>query len=768
MKRGPVEGEPTDWDRMIWYLGAKPRRFGLALATADRLDALDGLRATGATKLAEHGVRVATMELTIGRSVLDQLAEAARAPGDVIFAIGIDRLLLDAQGGELNRPEIEQLNRARDRLPQLVSVPVVAWLTTASARAFARAARDLDDVVVTRYHFATPRAIDYGLSETRDFSQSPTGPTGPATYLATQAAARPTAHPAAHPATHPAGGDEQHRDEAALLDARLASGPLDTPAWLDLAERRATLALRARDHDRADRLLDQVERARAAAGDARGSALAAAQRAEVEIDRGQLDLARAILEQRVVPVLERVGDRRGHALALGRLADLDELTGNLDAAFEIRRARELPVYQQLGERRLEAVTLGQLADLHFTRGELDQALALRRQSLALYDELRDERGAAIAHGRIADIYAVRGDLEAALRIRREIELPTFERLGDVRELAITLGKIADTLALRGDPDTALAILHQALAVHDQLGDRRSGAVTKARIGRILAEQGHADAAIVQLRDAITTFERLGDIRARAIGRSYLATAQAQRATTERLDQGLEEAVTGYRAALRTLRNIGDQVAQDDVARRLQAAIGAREDLAIVRRLHAAAGAHGLPPEGCQLRWGVIAGGATQPLPATGAVVGLDDRIFLTLDNRGPDPIFVHLLDVGLAGKLTRLTLAGSGVRLGPGESYTLGKTPAGELVGLRLAWPQHVERDRLRVEELYAIATDQPTALHMLETDQLASRSHVRGRVSLLAGWLLAERDDDEPPPAALRFIIRRIEFELDPGARAP
>jgi hypothetical protein len=87
--------------------------------------------------------------------------------------------------------------------------------------------------------------------------------------------------------------------------------------------------------------------------------------------------------------------------------------------------------------------------------------------------------------------------------------------------------------------------------------------------------------------------------------------------------------------------------------------------------------------------------------ATGAVVGLDDRIFLTLDNRGPDPTFVHVLDVGLAGKLTRLTLAESGVRLGPGESCTLGKTPAGELVGLRLAWPKHVERDRLRVEELY-------------------------------------------------------------------
>lgn len=79
------------------------------------------------------------------------------------------------------------------------------------------------------------------------------------------------------------------------------------------------------------------------------------------------------------------------------------------------------------------------------------------------------------------------------------------------------------------------------------------------------------------------------------------------------------------------------------------------DLAVARGLRALAAAHAAPSAGCDVSWGVVADGQPVAQPSAGTMVGLRDGVYVRIANRGTAPIYAHLFDVGLRGRVKRLT-----------------------------------------------------------------------------------------------------------------
>jgi hypothetical protein len=94
------------------------------------------------------------------------------------------------------------------------------------------------------------------------------------------------------------------------------------------------------------------------------------------------------------------------------------------------------------------------------------------------------------------------------------------------------------------------------------------------------------------------------------------------------------------------------------------------------------------------RSGLVVAGVAHALPATGAVVGLDDRIFVQIDNRSLATAYIHLFDIGLRGRIQHLNHPVTGIRLEPGKSYIAGVPARSRAagVGSRL-WPPVADHD---------------------------------------------------------------------------
>ncbi len=214
----------------------------------------------------------------------------------------------------------------------------------------------------------------------------------------------------------------------------------------------------------------------------------------------------------IVADFEKLQDQREQALTLGVIGDIYDQRGDLDTALEIREDKQLPIYEKIGDNRAEAVTVAKIANIHYQRGELDKALTELEEAVTIFDRLGNTRDKAVTMGKIADIYYQRGEWDKALVIRQNEQLPVFERLGDSRSKAVTMGQIADIHYQRGEWDKALAIRqNEQLPVFERLGDSRSKAVAMVKIATILWQQNpeaNADSVCDYLNQALAIFQSM--------------------------------------------------------------------------------------------------------------------------------------------------------------------------------------------------------------------------------------------------------------------
>ena len=172
----------------------------------------------------------------------------------------------------------------------------------------------------------------------------------------------------------------------------------------------------------------------------------------------------------------------------------------------------------------------------------------------------------------------------------------------------------------------------------------------------------------------------------------------------------------------------------------------------------------------ELEWGRIRNGTPRRLARSGTLVFTGDRIYVRVHNRGEEPIYVSVFDVGVGGKITLLTTSEpSGIELNPGEDYVLGYVEHGSLRGLTLSWPDSVPDDGPRLESLVIVICDEPQDLRALETIG-ARRTRVPGGSSLqqlLEQIQWGESRDLLPSRAEakdVRYAIEHIDFLLHPS----
>ncbi len=144
--------------------------------------------------------------------------------------------------------------------------------------------------------------------------------------------------------------------------------------------------------------------------------------------------------------------------------------------------------------------------------------------------------------------------------------------------------------------------------------------------------------------------------------------------------------------------------------------------------------------------GRVDAGVAQPLPASGGELSAGDAIYLKLENRGEELIYVSVFDVGIAGAITLLSASEpDGIEIFPGAEYWLGHRESLGLAGLVLGWPAAMPGQGPRTESLVVVVTDEPLDLRSLES----------------TGMRKLERGT----PASSRYAVTHLDFQLRQAA---
>ncbi|MBK8038532.1 MAG: hypothetical protein IPK22_15585 [Verrucomicrobiaceae bacterium] len=244
-----------------------------------------------------------------------------------------------------------------------------------------------------------------------------------------------------------------------------------------------------------------------AANDLHSAVHALRRLADIDMKRGQVDAALERLEMQVLPIFTKLRDDRSRAITLGQIARIRADKGEVDAALALHQER-LDVYEGLGDNRERAVTLGDVARIRAAKGEVDAALTLHQEMLGIFEGLGDKRSRAVTLGDIARIRSAKGEVDAALALHQE-EMAVYEGLGDKRSRAVTLGDIARIRSAKGEVDAALALHQERLGIFEGLGDKDGEGNALWSIAKIELEKQAWSAAFEHLAASYAINLQLG-------------------------------------------------------------------------------------------------------------------------------------------------------------------------------------------------------------------------------------------------------------------
>ncbi|MDY7083614.1 MAG: caspase family protein [Actinomycetota bacterium] len=178
-----------------------------------------------------------------------------------------------------------------------------------------------------------------------------------------------------------------------------------------------------------------------------------------------------------------------------------------------------------------------------------------------------------------------------------------------------------------------------------------------------------------------------------------------------------------------------------------------------------------------IEWGRVRDGREEPLPLGGALLFAygGERIFVRLRNDGDRAVFVSLIDIGIASRITPLTAADpGGVRLAPGAAYTYGwDEDRARLAGVDLTWPEGADATVARPETVLALISDGPVDVGVLRqqgvrtvTERHDGKSQLENLLSQIATG--ATRDLGDAPASRVRYAVVPIDFMVSPTEPPP
>jgi hypothetical protein len=170
-----------------------------------------------------------------------------------------------------------------------------------------------------------------------------------------------------------------------------------------------------------------------------------------------------------------------------------------------------------------------------------------------------------------------------------------------------------------------------------------------------------------------------------------------------------------------------------------------------------------------VEWGVVKEGQGELLPETGALLYVDDSVYVRIHNKGTESVYASVFDIGLGGRITLLsTSEPSGIEVAPRQDYILGYGEHDSLVGLPLKWSDTVPDDGPRPESLVVIISDKPQDLRAFE--QRGMRAIVGPPESqlqqILSQYAQGSLRDLSPETGRtdVRYAVRHIDFLVAPG----
>jgi caspase domain-containing protein len=179
---------------------------------------------------------------------------------------------------------------------------------------------------------------------------------------------------------------------------------------------------------------------------------------------------------------------------------------------------------------------------------------------------------------------------------------------------------------------------------------------------------------------------------------------------------------------------------------LRDAVADLENLATEHRLHTLSGDEGLAPADVLVELLLVGDTGYRTLADHGEALGLRDRIALRLENRSARPVFANVFNLGLRRRIALLSAqAASGLKLPPNTPVYVGDTPAGQLVGLTLGWPQGMPRDQPRLDTAMVMITTEPADLSMLVTSEYLAASQKTASPPTPLGALLDQLATGRP-----------------------
>ncbi|AHH95145.1 AfsR/SARP family transcriptional regulator, partial [Kutzneria albida] len=237
-----------------------------------------------------------------------------------------------------------------------------------------------------------------------------------------------------------------------------------------------------------------------------GLGRALASRADIDVERGEIERAHVSLRRGLV-MLRAVDDRCGQVDLLRQLGSLHADRGDLAEAKDCFNAA-LDLAVALGDERRRAQAAKQLADLLRRTGETDRAGELLETALRVSSRGNDDHWTAHVLRSMGELERSCGNLATAeVCLTRSLGL--FEELGHRHATAYTVRSLGELSRQRGDEYRALTLLTGSLATFVDLDDRRGRAYALLGLGPVRHELGDAAAGVAALRESARLFDGLG-------------------------------------------------------------------------------------------------------------------------------------------------------------------------------------------------------------------------------------------------------------------
>ena len=290
----------------------------------------------------------------------------------------------------------------------------------------------------------------------------------------------------------------------------------DAPRSPDRTGNPTDFLRQAREHERDGRVAEAIEWYEAAVGLAqrRNEMAVCAQAlrglAVMRYRTNDADGARALC-RRSLQVATDLGDDMLAARALNTHANVDLETGELDAAKAgYERALKLSGHEGQFRARLEQ-NLGILANIH---GDLEEAQTHYVRALQAYEHSGDANGCAMAYHNLGLLSADRECWDDAQGYYRK-SLTIAERVGDAHLTGLCLVNLGELDVRQRRFDQALFNANEALAIFERIGAQPTLPVAYRLLGMAYRETGRLELAEANLRTSLQLAEQAGAVLAQA-------------------------------------------------------------------------------------------------------------------------------------------------------------------------------------------------------------------------------------------------------------